>query len=76
MPPKKSAVCIAFGGAVRSFRREQRYSQERFADHASIDRSYYGAIERGEVNVSLDTIVKLAKALNVSGATLLARAGL
>ncbi len=41
-----------------------------------MDRSYYGAIERGEFNVSLDTIVKIASALGVSAAALLKRAGL
>ena len=41
-----------------------------------MDRSYYGAIERGEFNVSLDTIIKIAGALEVSAAALLKRAGL
>lgn len=41
-----------------------------------MDRSYYGAIERGEFNVSLDTIVKIADALGVSAAALLEQAGL
>lgn len=76
MPPKKSAASIAFGTAVRSVRRERGFAQERFAAHASMDRSYYGAIERGEFNVTLDTIVKIAEALGVSAATLLERAGL
>jgi transcriptional regulator with XRE-family HTH domain len=76
MPPKKSPATIAFGAAVRSFRRERGFAQEAFATHAAMDRSYYGAIERGEFNVSLETIVKLADALGVSAATLFARAGL
>lgn len=76
MPPKRSQAIIAFGGAVRSFRRERGFAQEAFAARAAIDRSYFGAIERGEVNVSLETIVKLADALGISAATLFARAGL
>lgn len=76
MPPKRSAACRAFGKAVRSFRRERRYSQEAFAAHAGFDRSHYGAIERGEFNVSLDTIMRLAGALGVSASMLFARAGL
>jgi XRE family transcriptional regulator, regulator of sulfur utilization len=76
MPPKKSAACVAFGAAVRSFRVERGVAQEAFAVQAGIDRSYYGGIERGEYNPSLDTIVRLADALGVSASTLAARAKL
>jgi transcriptional regulator with XRE-family HTH domain len=76
MPPKKSAACIAFGAAVRSFRRERGFAQETFAAHAGLDRSFYGGIERGEFNVTLDTIMKIAGALGVSASMLFARAGL
>jgi transcriptional regulator with XRE-family HTH domain len=38
----------ALGMAIRAERVKTAYSQERFARHAGIDRSYYGAIERGE----------------------------
>jgi transcriptional regulator with XRE-family HTH domain len=41
-----------------------------------IDRSYFGAIERGEFNITLDTIAKIAAALGISASHLLARAGL
>jgi transcriptional regulator with XRE-family HTH domain len=41
-----------------------------------MDRGYYGAVERGEFNVSLDTIVKIAAGLEISAAALLQRAGL
>jgi XRE family transcriptional regulator, regulator of sulfur utilization len=51
-------------------------AQEAFAARAGLDRSNYGAIERGEFNVSLDTIVKIAAALEVSAAALLERARL
>jgi transcriptional regulator with XRE-family HTH domain len=51
-------------------------AQEAFAAHAGMDRSYYGAIERGEFNVSLHTLVKLAAGLETSVHLLLARAGL
>ncbi len=44
--------------------------------HAGIDRSYYGAIERGEFNVTLETMIKIANALEVPAAELLARAEL
>jgi transcriptional regulator with XRE-family HTH domain len=76
MPSRKSAASVAFGAAVRSMRTERGLPQEAFAGRAGMDRSYYGAIERGEFNVSLDTIVKIAGALGVSAAALLKRAQL
>jgi transcriptional regulator with XRE-family HTH domain len=76
MPSKKSAANQALGRAIRAARCERGAPQEAFAARAGLDRSYYGAVERGEFNVSLDTIVKLAAGLNVSASELLARARL
>ncbi len=76
MPVRKSAANVALGAALRAMRSERGLPQEAFAARAGMDRSYYGAIERGEFNVSLDTIVKIADALGVSPATLLRRAKL
>ena len=56
---------------MRSFRLGQGWSQEQLAERCSLHRTYVGAIERGERNVSLDNIEKLADALGVSIATLL-----
>jgi transcriptional regulator with XRE-family HTH domain len=76
MSRKRSPTTIAFGAAVRALRVERGFAQEAFAAHAGMDRSYYGAIERGEFNVSLETIVKLAVALELSAAEVLRRGGL
>ncbi|HEX3909557.1 MAG TPA: helix-turn-helix transcriptional regulator [Solirubrobacteraceae bacterium] len=76
MPRKRSSTTIAFGRAVREVRVERGFGQEAFAAHASMDRSYYGAIERGEFNVSLETLVKLAAGLDVRPSDLLRRARL
>ncbi len=76
MPPQKSAAVVAVGQAIRSLRKEHGTSQEAFAATAGLDRSYYGAIERGEFNVTIDTLVKISAALDVTAATILERAGL
>jgi transcriptional regulator with XRE-family HTH domain len=60
-----------FGDAVKRKRLELGLTQERLAEAAELHWTYIGGIERGERNVSLLNIVKLAHALNVSPATLL-----
>jgi transcriptional regulator with XRE-family HTH domain len=51
-------------------------NQERFALRAGMERSNHGAIERGEFNVTIDTLVKIARALRLPVAALSERAGL
>jgi transcriptional regulator with XRE-family HTH domain len=74
MPPKKSEANQKLGQSIRSIREQKRYSQERFARHAGFERSNYGAIERGEFNVRLDTIVRVAAGLDMSVAALCGKA--
>jgi transcriptional regulator with XRE-family HTH domain len=56
---------IIFGKRVRELRLERRLSQEKLAELADLHRNYVGGAERGERNVSLLNIVKLARGLNV-----------
>ena len=56
---------IIFGKRVRALRLERRLSQEKLAELADLHRNYVGGVERGERNVSLINIVKLAHGLNV-----------
>ena len=78
-PSKRAGACsalAAFGVAVRAVRLEQGISQEALADLAGLDRSYMGGIERGEHNVALINIQKIAAALDLSIAELMAQAGI
>ncbi|HEV7529171.1 MAG TPA: helix-turn-helix transcriptional regulator [Solirubrobacteraceae bacterium] len=76
MAAKRSPANRALGRTLRLAREERGYSQEAFAAHAALDRANYGAIERGEFNVTVDTIVKLAAGLGISASELFRRAGL
>jgi y4mF family transcriptional regulator len=60
------AIRNKFGKQIRNMRHSLGWSQEDLADKSGVHRTYIGAIERGEQNVSIDNIIKLAKALGVS----------
>jgi transcriptional regulator with XRE-family HTH domain len=76
MPKQKTVVNEAVGRAIREARKQRGYSQEAFALAAGLDRSYMGAVERGEFNLTLETLLKIAGALGTSAAEMLALAGL
>jgi transcriptional regulator with XRE-family HTH domain len=59
-------VRVRFGKAVRQRRNKLGVSQEAFADMCGLDRTYIGGIERGERNVALVNIEKIAKTFRVS----------
>jgi transcriptional regulator with XRE-family HTH domain len=59
-------VRIRFGKAVRNRRQELEVSQEEFADMCGLDRTYIGGIERGERNLSLVNIQKIAQTFKIS----------
>jgi transcriptional regulator with XRE-family HTH domain len=56
-------IASRFGRKVREKRQAVGISQERLAELAGVHRTYVGMIERGEKNVTLRNIEKLAKAL-------------
>jgi transcriptional regulator with XRE-family HTH domain len=54
-----------FGRTIRRLREEAGFSQEAFADKAKVHRTYMGTVERGETNLTLANIEKLADALDL-----------
>jgi transcriptional regulator with XRE-family HTH domain len=69
---RAKAVQKAFGARMRSFRTavKPKLSQEKLGFACGLDRSYIGRIERGESNVGLVNIHKIADALKVEPAEL------
>lgn len=63
-------IRVRFGRAVRKRRLELGISQEDLADRAGIHRTYVGDVERGERNIALQNIEKLAQALGIPISTL------
>ncbi|QDU52227.1 anaerobic benzoate catabolism transcriptional regulator [Gimesia panareensis] len=63
---KRADILVRFGQRVRELRKEQGYSQENFAYACELDRTYVGGIERGERNLSLRNIERIADTLEIS----------
>jgi len=61
----QQSLRVLFGQRIRALRQARGFSQERFAYHSDLDRSYVGGVERGQRNVSLDNIAVLARALDL-----------
>lgn len=57
-------------------RKERGLSQELLAVDAGVDRSYMGGIERGEHNLTVMSLLRIAKALDCKATTLLSEAAL
>ena len=69
-----TALRSKLGHAIRRLRRAAGYSQESFADKCGVHRTYMGSGERGETNISLDNLERIAKALNMTPGQLLVEA--
>lgn len=60
------------GQVIRNFREQNNISQDSFAYSINISRRYYGAIERGEKNISLSMLLRICDGLDVNAATIVA----
>ena len=58
-----SSLLARLGQAFRKRRESLGFSQESFADHIGMHRTYYSAIERGEKNLQIDTLQRLSVGL-------------
>ena len=62
---KTRQLIKGFGDRIRHLRESRNISQEAFAEAAGMDRAGYGRIERGQVDIRLSTIARIAEALEL-----------
>jgi transcriptional regulator with XRE-family HTH domain len=67
----QTALLQALGQRIRELRLKRGYSQEGFADLCGVHRTFMGAIERGETNLSFQNLVKVSTALEITLSQLL-----
>src|SRR5262245_34972004 len=65
MRDQRRAVRARVGRMVRALRRQRGLSQEQLAERANSSPKHVGRVERGQVNVGLDGLANLARALSV-----------
>jgi len=56
---------VVFAARLRELREKRGFSQEGLAELADLHRTYVGSVERGERNISIDNMERLARALDV-----------
>jgi len=59
-------LATVLGDRIRELRRKKGFSQESFADHCGLHRTYMGGIERGEHNLTIQTALTVANGLGIT----------
>lgn len=73
---RQDPVLVALGQAIRRIRKERDMSQEQLALSAEVDMSYLGRVERGDNNVAVLRLKRIADALGMTMTELMSEAGL
>ena len=62
---EKHPNLVKIGKKIREMRKLKGFSQEDFAAEAQLGRTYYGRVERGEQNISIQNLIQIALTLQV-----------
>ena len=76
MPDSAAKLQRQLGVTVRSERQARKLTQRQLAFEAELSLTYIGEIERGQRMVSIDTLQRVARAIDLTAAELLAKAGI
>jgi len=76
VPDHAAKLQRQLGEIVRAERHARKLTQQELAFEAELSLTYIGEIERGQRMVSLDTLQRVARALHLTAAQLLAKAGI
>lgn len=68
---REETALSEFGKKVQYVRNERNISQEKLAELSELDRTYISSVERGQRNISILNIIKIADALGVTASSLL-----
>ena len=68
---REESALAYFGKKVQVIRNAQKISQEKLAELSELDRTYISSVERGQRNISILNIIKIADALGVKPSNLL-----
>lgn len=71
MSKKTLSTRSIFAENLRKLRQSRGFSQEKLAELSGLHRTYIGSVERGERNISIDNMERIAIALNVDTQSLL-----
>ncbi|MCW3792641.1 helix-turn-helix domain-containing protein [Paenibacillus sp. LS1] len=66
-----SNIYLRVGKKIRLYRKARKLTQEELGEQLRIDQSYLGRIERGEVNITIETLDKIAISLHITPSQLL-----
>lgn len=72
MENKSTQRLVMLGVRIKTLRKSKGWTQETFAMQVGLDRSYMGGIERGERNITFDTMCMIANTLDIELSELLA----
>jgi transcriptional regulator with XRE-family HTH domain len=66
VPPVRSPEHFALGAAIRAERQRLGLTQEALGDRADLQARYLGGVERGEINVALENLLRIVNALDTT----------
>jgi transcriptional regulator with XRE-family HTH domain len=76
VPDSAAKLQRQLGNIVRAERQARKFTQQKLAFEAGLSLTYVGEIERGQRMVSVDTLLRVARALDLTAAQLLEKAGI